>query len=145
MSEKKKLTVELDSDTHDRIIRHAEETKDTPEAAAARLIEQALRSLDSEPAKETGEDDPDNETSRRKERPPLPPAAARLTPLTPVERMELTAKIQNLYFAGRDNEARDLQKIMNQRERYEEKPTVEQQCQQLTTAIIKAGNSLVRP
>jgi hypothetical protein len=108
---------------------------------AAGEKETRKQTSDGKPASEGGAADPDNgQDGRRKERP-----AARLTPLTSAERVELTAKIQNLYFTGRDNEARDLQKIMNQRERYEEKPTVEQQRQQLTAATIKAGNSLVRP
>jgi predicted transcriptional regulator len=46
---KKKLTVELDPDTHDRIVRHAKETERSPEAAAAALIEKALREIDGEP------------------------------------------------------------------------------------------------
>ncbi len=120
------------------------EEQGTSNDDADRKKQQRQAERDSNPSKSTSENDPDNGDSRRKERPPLPPTAARLTPLTPVERMEITAQIQNLYFAGRHNEARDLQKIMNQRERYEEKPSVEQQRQSLVDSIVRHGSALLK-
>jgi hypothetical protein len=128
-----KLTIELDEDTHDRIVRSAEEAKTTPEKHAAGLIRQALQHLDAEPAKRTDGDDPDNFPERRK-----------LTREREEEAMEIAGRIQNLEAAGWFSEANDLAKIYRAKLKYgQPKQSVAESRHQLTNAIARAGNRLL--
>jgi hypothetical protein len=137
----KLLTIEIDEQTHADIVRHAEEAGTTAEKHAANLIEQALRSIDAEPAKRTDADDPDNGDSRRKERPPLPPAA------TAREIAEIQNRVNFLLSEGRFSEAKDLQKITDA---YYKSPgqakqtdaAIEQQRSVLVESIAQSGNRL---
>jgi hypothetical protein len=138
--------VEIDEGTYERLKEAAEANGKTVEEQVKILIDAGLLEADSDAASSTGANDPDNDSQRKLLKRPADKAAPPepLKPISREERMQLIAKMQNLTFLGRAEEAKDLEKILAIYDRESGKqsePSFEEERRNFADAIVRNGTS----